>query len=111
MPHPAVYHLPVKAGFTTQSIPQNTFRGTEAKNAGGVMSGGNWSDPFGAAEYFVDGVAFREVVCPNLLRVAFFAREGNERIIRVKLLVTPDTAMQEQARTCAFLRDSVGMVQ
>ena len=72
--------------------------------------GGNFSDPFGAAEYFIDGVAYREVVCANLLRVAFFSREGNERIIRVKLLVTPEVAMNEQARTCAFLRESVGMV-
>jgi hypothetical protein len=46
-----------------------------------------YSDPYGAPEIVVDGVAYREMFSPDVLRAAFFAKEQGELIIKVKILM------------------------
>ena len=54
----------------------------------------DYHDPFGAPEIYVDGVAYREWAGPELLRVALFAREHGEGLVRVKLLIPVPVALQ-----------------
>lgn len=44
-------------------------------------------DPFGAPEFFVGGVAYREIVYGDLMRSTFFASDHGEHIIKVKLII------------------------
>lgn len=64
-------------------------------------------DPFGAPEHFVNGIK-REIVCPGLVRVSFYATEGNENIVKVKLLVSVAFYMNERLALQAFLEQATG---
>lgn len=61
-------------------------------------------DPFGAAEYLVDDIGFRQMVGTELIRLGFFSREGNEQILRVKLVFPLTRLFEAQSETLAFLR-------
>jgi hypothetical protein len=64
---------------------------------------GSLIDPFGAPEFFISGVGQREFVCPELLRLSFYAIESGEQILRVKLLVPVPVLVAEQRATAHFL--------
>lgn len=66
-------------------------------------------DPFGAPEYFVNGVQHC-LVCPELVRVSFYATEGNESIVKVKLLVPVTFCMTERLALQAFLKRANGLL-
>lgn len=68
----------------------------------------NFHDPFGAPEIFVEGVAYREIVGANLVRMGFFACENGDKIVRLKLLIPAHKLLAEQKLTREFvLRDPV----
>lgn len=60
-------------------------------------------DPFGAAEFVVDGVAYREMVGNEMMRAAFYATEQGENIIRVKLVMMVSALNLEHENANSFL--------
>lgn len=63
----------------------------------------DWNDPFGAPEFLIDGVAYREMVGSEMLRLGCYSNEQGERILRVKLVVPCVRVMMEQNATWRFL--------
>ena len=61
-------------------------------------------DPFGAPEFLVDDVAFRQMIGTEFLRFGYFARDGDERILRVKIIFPLERLFDAQRETLAFLR-------
>jgi hypothetical protein len=43
-------------------------------------------DPFGAPEFFVDDIAFRQLVGTEYIRFGYFSVEGDDHILRVKIV-------------------------
>lgn len=60
-------------------------------------------DPFGAPEFFVNGVASREMIGADILRVVYFATEDGERIVKVKLLWPVAALLGHHVETATFL--------
>ena len=61
-------------------------------------------DPFGAAEFFVTGVAGHEFAAPGVLRFIFDSEEApGQTIVRVKLLMPVVSIAPCMAKTAAFL--------
>lgn len=60
-------------------------------------------DPFGAPEFFVDGVAYREMVGSDLVRITYFSSDHGEHIVRVKLLVPCAIIASEDIKMRWFL--------
>lgn len=59
-------------------------------------------DPFGAQEFFCNGV-FRQNVCTELVRLSFFTHEDGEKILKVKLLMPVAVIWAEQRKLAAFM--------
>jgi hypothetical protein len=60
-------------------------------------------DPFDAPEFRVSGVAWREMVSTDTVRSVFFVREGNEGILKVKLLIPIAVMAAEHDRAREFV--------
>lgn len=59
-------------------------------------------DPFGAPEYFVNGVQHC-LVCPDLVRLSFYATEDHESFVKVKLLIPISICRVERLALQTFL--------
>ncbi len=68
-----------------------------------------FSDPFGAPELYVDGVAYREMIGPDLMRTAFYAGEQGSRIIRIKLLIPASVCASAHQDLHNWLRITQGI--
>lgn len=64
-----------------------------------------FNDPFGAPEFIVEAVAYRELVGTDMMRLAWLANERGERIIRFKAVVPITSLIIEHAKSRAFLTD------
>lgn len=69
-------------------------------------------DPFGAPEFIVDGVAYREMLGTEFVRSSFFARDRGELILRVKLVMPVSIGNAEHNALRAFVagRDHARMM-
>ena len=65
--------------------------------------GARYLDPFGATEYLVEGVAYREMIGPDLIRFGFFVTDGGERVLRVRLVIPVKQLVLENDTTRQFL--------
>jgi CYTH domain-containing protein len=63
-----------------------------------------WLDPFGCPEFLVDDFAFRQMVGTELIRFGFYSNEGEERILRVKIVFPLERLFAAQQQTLQFLR-------
>ena len=71
--------------------------GSVWKEAGAV-------DPFGAPEYLVDDVSFRQMVGTEFLRFGYHTVENEGLILRVRLVFPIAKLITMQADTQAFIR-------
>lgn len=67
------------------------------------MAEESFIDPFGAPEFFVDGVAYREMVGSDLVRITYFSRDHGDQIVKVKLLVPCAIIASEDVKMRWFL--------
>jgi CYTH domain-containing protein len=63
----------------------------------------SYCDPFGAAEYLVDDIAFRQMVGSDYLRMGFYTQEQDEKILRVRLVFPVRRLFEAQAETRLFI--------
>lgn len=64
-------------------------------------------DPFGAPEFLVDDVAFRQMIGTEFVRFGFFSRDEEDAILRVKVVFPMARVFDAQRETVAFLRQQV----
>lgn len=62
-----------------------------------------YCDPFGAPEFLVDGVVYREMVGSEMVRFGFFNYENGGRILRVRIVLPVRQLVTEQQITSRFL--------
>ncbi len=67
-------------------------------------------DPFGAPEYWIDVVS-REIASPGVLRMYFGARDGDENILKLKLLVPMAVMIRERQITDDFVAAHTAQVR
>lgn len=73
------------------------------------MDRGEFLDLYGVPDTYVDAVAYRELVGPNLMRSAFFTCQQGQRVITAKLLIPISVCAFEHHKLFEFIT-AQGMV-
>lgn len=63
----------------------------------------SYVDPYGAAEYLVDDVAFRSMVGTDYVRFGYYTQEQDEKILRVRLVFPVHRLIEAQEETRVFV--------
>lgn len=62
-----------------------------------------YTDPFGAPEFLVDDVAFRNMVGNDYVRFGYYSKEQDETILRVRLIFPVRRLIEAQDETRMFV--------
>jgi hypothetical protein len=63
-----------------------------------------WLDPFGCPEFLVEDIAFRQMVGTEMVRFGYVSSDGDDRILKVKLVFPLVRLFDAQRDTLQFLR-------
>ncbi len=64
---------------------------------------GQFIDPFGAPEFMVEGVAFREFMGTEFIKLGWCAMENGQCLLRFKAIIPVQKIVYEHTMTKAFL--------
>lgn len=59
-------------------------------------------DVFGAPEFLVSGI-YREMICPELVRLTLYRVEDGQKIIKARVLMTASDFTKENHRLARFI--------
>lgn len=63
----------------------------------------SYIDPFGAPEFLVEAVAYRELVGTEMIKLGWCASEAGECILRFRAIIPVTAILREHEMTRAFL--------